>query len=207
MIRLVRSLALTSLLMSLPLSASALGISISGFMTSTGSTTLFAGDTVTVDLVVENNTNLDINGHGLVATGYDNDRNGIADSGLALLMLVAEAAPCPFLASPSHALRGNPTNYNLPTDHPLVRALCSLLGPLLSTSANPPRRPAPRTCPRGPWPPARSTPSPRPRPRPRPRPGRSRLRRSPRPRSRPSTERYVGIWWRGRRKRRVHRLR
>ena len=40
---------------------------------------------------------------------------------LALLMLAAEAAPCPFLASPSHALRGNPTNYNLPTDHPLVR--------------------------------------------------------------------------------------
>jgi L-threonylcarbamoyladenylate synthase len=31
------------------------------------------------------------------------------------------------------------------TDHPLVRDLCSLVGPLISTSANPQGRPAART--------------------------------------------------------------
>lgn len=84
MIRLVRSLALTSLLLSLPVSASALGISISNVTSSTGTQTIFAGDTITVDLVVENGTAEAINGLGLVATGYDDDRNGLADSGLAL---------------------------------------------------------------------------------------------------------------------------
>ncbi len=85
MIRLVRSLALTSLLLSLPMSASALGISVTGFTSSTGSTTLFAGDTITIDLVVENGSAEAVNGLGLVATGYDDDRNGAADSGLAFL--------------------------------------------------------------------------------------------------------------------------
>lgn len=83
MIRLVRSLVLTSLLLSLPVSASALGISITGVSSSTGSTTLFAGDTITIDLVVENASATAVNGLGLVATGYDDDRNGVADSGLA----------------------------------------------------------------------------------------------------------------------------
>ena len=83
MIRLVRSLALTSLLLSLPVSASALGISITNVSSSSGSGTLFAGDTVTVDLVVENNAGAEVNGLGLIANGYDEDRNGVADSGLA----------------------------------------------------------------------------------------------------------------------------
>ncbi|MFK7898182.1 MAG: PEP-CTERM sorting domain-containing protein [Myxococcota bacterium] len=84
MIRLVRSLALTSLLLSLPISASALGISVSNVSYSNGGPTLQAGDTVTIDLAVENATGESINGLGLVATGYDDDRNGAADSGLAL---------------------------------------------------------------------------------------------------------------------------
>lgn len=82
MIRLVRGVALTALLLSLPMSASALGISIAGYNSTSGSQTLAPGDTITVDLVVENNGGLDINGLGLAVTGYDDDRNGIADSGL-----------------------------------------------------------------------------------------------------------------------------
>lgn len=73
MIRLVRSLALTSLLLSLPVSASALGISISNVTSSTGTQTIFVGDTITVDLVLENATGESVNGLGLVATGYDED--------------------------------------------------------------------------------------------------------------------------------------
>ena len=83
MTRLARSLALAAILLSFPLTAGAAGISVTN-VTSSGASTavLEVGDVLTVDLVVNNDTNLDIFGIGLLVTGYDEDRNGLADSGL-----------------------------------------------------------------------------------------------------------------------------
>ncbi len=66
--------------------ADAAGISIVN-VTSTGSSTstLAVGDILTVDLVVNNDTNLDIYGIGLIAFGYDADEDGVADDGLRMI--------------------------------------------------------------------------------------------------------------------------
>ena len=83
MTRLARSLVLAAILLSFPLSANAAGISVTNVSSSGASTAVLAvGDVLTVDLVVNNATNLDIFGLGLLVTGYDEDRNGMADSGL-----------------------------------------------------------------------------------------------------------------------------
>lgn len=66
--------------------ASALGISIVN-VTSTGSSTstLAVGDILTVDLVANNDSNLDIYGMDLLAFGYDVDGNGVSDDGLQMV--------------------------------------------------------------------------------------------------------------------------
>ena len=83
MIRLAWSFVLAAMLLSLPLSASALGINVTNVSSSGASTNVLeVGDILTVDLVVENASAAEVFGLGLVVTGYDDDRNGIADSGL-----------------------------------------------------------------------------------------------------------------------------
>jgi len=83
MTRLARSLVLAALLLSVPAAANALGVSILSASSSGGNASLLqVGDVLTIDLTIENNGGLQISALGLVATGYDDDRNGIADSGL-----------------------------------------------------------------------------------------------------------------------------
>ena len=66
------SLALVALMLVAPLSASALGISIVGVSSSGGNTSVLDnGDVVTFDLVLENDTNLDVFGLGVGVWGYD----------------------------------------------------------------------------------------------------------------------------------------
>src|SRR5690606_13893042 len=62
--------------------AEAAGISIVN-VSSTGSSTsdLAVGDILTVELVANNDTHLEIWGFGLIAWGYDVDSNGVADDG------------------------------------------------------------------------------------------------------------------------------
>lgn len=66
--------------------ADAAGISIVN-VSSTGASTssLAVGDVLTVDLVANNDTHLDIYGMELVAFGYDVDANGVADDGLRMV--------------------------------------------------------------------------------------------------------------------------
>ncbi len=66
--------------------AAAAGISIVN-VSSTGASTssLAVGDILTVDLVANNDTNLDIYGIELLAFGYDVDANGLADDGLRMV--------------------------------------------------------------------------------------------------------------------------
>jgi hypothetical protein len=69
-----------------PLSAHAAGVTVVGVSSSGGDTSLLRqGDVLTIDVVADNVTNLDIFGLGLDIRGYDTDANGIADNGLALL--------------------------------------------------------------------------------------------------------------------------
>jgi hypothetical protein len=69
------SLAITTLMLVAPLSASALGISIAS---PAGPQTLSHGDSITIDLVIENATNEDITGLGLGVFGYDTGAQGNA---------------------------------------------------------------------------------------------------------------------------------
>ena len=83
MTRLARSFVLAALLLSVPVAANALGVSILNASSSGGNASVLqVGDVLTIDLTIENNGGLQISALGLVATGYDDDRNGIADSGL-----------------------------------------------------------------------------------------------------------------------------
>lgn len=66
------SLALAAAMMVAPLSASALGISV----TNVSNTFLLDGETVTVDLVLENATQEDVFGLEILATGYDVGNDG-----------------------------------------------------------------------------------------------------------------------------------
>jgi hypothetical protein len=67
-------------------SAVALGISIANVSSTGGSTsTLAAGDRLTIDLVVHNDTNVDVYGIGMIAYGYDLDVDGLADDGLRMV--------------------------------------------------------------------------------------------------------------------------
>jgi hypothetical protein len=86
MIRFTRNVALLALLLVVPVAANALGISIQS-ATSSGApiSELFAGDILTVDLVVENATAEQLFGLGVAARGYDPDGDGVANSGLAFL--------------------------------------------------------------------------------------------------------------------------
>lgn len=74
-------------------SAHALGISIVGVSSSGGNTALLlAGDTLTVDLRLENAGNLNVYGIGLAVRGYDSDADGLADNGLSFLGGVSTAS-------------------------------------------------------------------------------------------------------------------
>jgi hypothetical protein len=74
---------LAAILLSFPLSASALGINVTNVSSSGASTAVLqVGDILTIDAVVTNPTAVEIWGLGLLVNGYDEDRNGIADSGL-----------------------------------------------------------------------------------------------------------------------------
>jgi hypothetical protein len=85
MIRKLSLLFAISGLLALPLSASALGISVVNVTSSGGSTTLLQnGDVVTVDLSVENSTQTALAGAGIAVGGFDVNGNGIADDGLAV---------------------------------------------------------------------------------------------------------------------------
>jgi len=67
----------------LPLTSSALGVSIVNVSSTGASTSLLAdGDVLTVDLRLENATLEDVYGLGLTAAGWDTDANGIAAEGL-----------------------------------------------------------------------------------------------------------------------------
>lgn len=67
------SLAITTLMLVAPLSASALGISITS---PAGPQTLSHGESITIDLVIENPTNEDVTGLGLGVYGYDTGAQG-----------------------------------------------------------------------------------------------------------------------------------
>jgi hypothetical protein len=79
-------LVLVSLLSFVAGRADAAGISIVN-VSSTGASTsaLAVGDVLTVDLVANNDTHLDIYGMELLAFGYDVDANGVADDGLRMV--------------------------------------------------------------------------------------------------------------------------
>ncbi len=69
-----------------PALAGALGMSIVEVSSTGGDpSVLRSGDLLNVDLVVHNDEHLDLYGVGLLAFGYDADRNGSADDGLELL--------------------------------------------------------------------------------------------------------------------------
>ncbi len=71
------SLALVALMLAAPLSASALGISIVGVSSTGGNTSVLDnGDVVTFELLLENDTNLDIFGLGVGVWGYDQGEPG-----------------------------------------------------------------------------------------------------------------------------------
>lgn len=83
MLRTVRNLGLITALLLLPVSASALGISITNVSSTGGNTSVLQiGDVITFDLVLENNGGAELFGLGVGADGYDSDQNGIADNGL-----------------------------------------------------------------------------------------------------------------------------
>jgi len=71
------SLALVALALVAPLSASALGISITNVTTTSGSATVLDnGDVVTFDLVLENDANLEVFALGVGVYGYDQGAPG-----------------------------------------------------------------------------------------------------------------------------------
>jgi len=84
MIRLTRNFALAvALMLVAPLSAQALSVSIVGATGSGASdTVLQPGETITFELVAENNTAVQLFGLALGVRGYDADANGEVDDGL-----------------------------------------------------------------------------------------------------------------------------
>jgi len=85
MFRTVRNLGLVTALLLLPMSASALGISITNVASTGGNTNVLqVGDVITFDLVLENSTATEIFALGVGVDGYDSDLNGLADNGLVL---------------------------------------------------------------------------------------------------------------------------
>jgi hypothetical protein len=75
-----------NLILVLPGLASALGIFIANTSSTGKSTSVLApGDILTIDLVVNNDAALPVYGMGLSVSGYDVDRNAIADDGLQFL--------------------------------------------------------------------------------------------------------------------------
>ena len=85
MIRTVRNLGLMTALLLLPMSASALGVSITNVSSTGGNTSVLqVGDVITFDLVLENSGGIELYGVGVGVDGYDTDLNGLADNGLAL---------------------------------------------------------------------------------------------------------------------------
>jgi hypothetical protein len=84
MIRMTRNLGLAvGLLLIAPLSAQALGVASLSSTGSGGSNSLLLpGETITFDIVMENNSYEDVFGFGVGARGYDQDQNGEADDGL-----------------------------------------------------------------------------------------------------------------------------
>ena len=71
------SLGLVALTLVAPLSASALGISVTNITSSSGGLVVGTGDTITFDLLVENSTNEDINGLDVGVFGYDEGTIGL----------------------------------------------------------------------------------------------------------------------------------
>ncbi len=71
------SLGLIALALVAPLSASALGISVTNITSSSGGLIVGTGDTITFDLLVENSGNLDINGLDVGVFGYDEGAVGL----------------------------------------------------------------------------------------------------------------------------------
>lgn len=86
MLRMLRNLGMAAALLLLPVSASALGISITNVSSTGASTTLLqVGDIITFDLVLENNGGAELYALGVGVGGYDTDQNGLADNGLAFV--------------------------------------------------------------------------------------------------------------------------
>ncbi len=84
MIRKLSLLAAAGLL-AMPLSASALGLSITSVSSSSGNTSLlYTGDVLTVELSVENSGGVALSAAGIAVGGYDLNANGIADDPLAV---------------------------------------------------------------------------------------------------------------------------
>lgn len=86
MSRITTNLGLAAAVLLLPLSANALGMSIANVSSTGASTSLLEiGDVITFDLVVENETQVEVFAVGLGAFGHDSDNNGLADNGLAFV--------------------------------------------------------------------------------------------------------------------------
>jgi hypothetical protein len=92
--------------------ADAAGISIVN-VSSTGASTsaLAVGDVLTVDLVANNDTHLDIYGLELVAFGYDVDANGVADDGLRMVSVSTIGSIFNSVAVPSVGSFGGLDNF------------------------------------------------------------------------------------------------
>jgi hypothetical protein len=76
------SLAAIATLLVAPLSASALGVSVANVTTSGGTSWLEDGESITFDLLLENNSNVGVFGLGLGATGYEEGAVGSSDNHL-----------------------------------------------------------------------------------------------------------------------------
>lgn len=68
----------------IPSGAMALGISVTGFTSTSGTTEVRLGESITVDLVLENATLETVYGLGIAARGHDANNDGIANDGLVI---------------------------------------------------------------------------------------------------------------------------
>lgn len=85
MIRGLGLVGMAALMLSFPLTAHALGVSIANVSSSGSSTSVLQdGDVLTVDLLLENASAAEVFGMGIAVNGYDPDGNGVADNGLSV---------------------------------------------------------------------------------------------------------------------------
>lgn len=119
MIRLTRYFGLAAaLMMVIPISAQALSINVvNAWGSGASATLLMPGDTITVDLTVENAGGLGVYGLGLGVRGYDANTNGQVDDGLSYVSgqsaesvfnVVRQALPLPSLGGLSNLVASAP---------------------------------------------------------------------------------------------------